>query len=138
MGRRKIYVSIMAGAFAVALPLAAAFAMGDGNGGGGSNGANASKNVVAPDDSAASSDYLAARQAMARADFETAESLFKKVLEQTPDHVGANKDLGVLYLALKQPDRAEQRLAVLHQVCGDCQAYGELKVEIERFKANPG
>ena len=42
-----------------------------------------------------------------------------------------------LYLELKQPDMAEQRLAVLQQVCGSCEEYTELKEKIEKFKANP-
>ena len=32
---------------------------------------------------------------------------------------------------------AEQRLAVLQQVCGSCEEYTELKEKIEKFKANP-
>jgi hypothetical protein len=68
----------------------------------------------------------------------TALDYYKKALDLQPDHIGANEYLGELYLELKQPDMAEQRLAVLQQVCGDCEEYTELKEKIEQFKANPG
>lgn len=63
---------------------------------------------------------------------------YDKALSLQPNHVGANEYLGELYLELKQPELAEQRLAVLQQVCGNCEEYGELKEKIEKFKANPG
>lgn len=179
MDRRKLYVSIVAGAFAFALPVAAALAMSDGNGGsaggnggsGGSDGSNASKNLAITSDSAANSDYQDAQSAMDRADYKAAADLlekvlsrqpdnadalnlmgfserklgetsialahYKKALDLQPDHIGANGHLGELYLELKQLDMAEQRLAVLHQVCGNCEAYSELKAKIEEFRANP-
>ena len=70
---------------------------------------------------------------------ESSEALkyYKKALGLQPTHIGANEYLGELYLELKQPDLAEQRLAVLQQVCGTCEEYTELKDKIEKFKANP-
>jgi tetratricopeptide (TPR) repeat protein len=67
----------------------------------------------------------------------TALMFYKKALDLQPTHIGANEYLGELYLELKQPDMAEQRLAVLQQVCGSCEEYTELKEKIEKFKANP-
>jgi len=67
----------------------------------------------------------------------TALMYYKKALDLQPTHIGANEYLGELYLELRQPDMAEQRLAVLQQVCGSCQEYTELKEKIEKFKANP-
>ena len=67
----------------------------------------------------------------------TALSYYKKALDLQPTHIGANEYLGELYLELKEPDLAEQRLAVLQQVCGSCEEYTELKEKIEKFKANP-
>jgi TolA-binding protein len=67
----------------------------------------------------------------------TALMYYKKALNLQPTHIGANEYLGELYLELKQPDMAEQRLAVLQQVCGSCEEYTELKEKIEKFKANP-
>jgi len=67
----------------------------------------------------------------------TALMYYKKALDLQPNHVGANEYLGELYLELKQPDLAEQRLVVLQQVCGSCEEYTELKEKIEKFKANP-
>jgi tetratricopeptide (TPR) repeat protein len=62
---------------------------------------------------------------------------YKKALDLMPNHIGANEYLGELYLELKEPDMAEQRLAVLQQACGSCEEYTELKEKIEKFKANP-
>ena len=67
----------------------------------------------------------------------TALMYYKKALDLQPTHIGANEYLGELYLELRQPDMAEQRLAVLQQVCGSCEEYTELKEKIEKFKANP-
>jgi tetratricopeptide (TPR) repeat protein len=67
----------------------------------------------------------------------TALMYYKKALGLQPNHIGANEYLGELYLELKQPDLAEQRLAILQQVCGTCEEYTELKDKIEKFKANP-
>ena len=67
----------------------------------------------------------------------TALSYYKKALDLQPTHIGANEYLGELYLELKEPELAEQRLAVLQQVCGSCEEYTELKEKIEKFKANP-
>ncbi len=68
----------------------------------------------------------------------TALQYYKKALELQPNDIGANECLGELYLELKQREMAEQRLAVLQQVCGNCDEYTELKEKIEKFKANPG
>jgi tetratricopeptide (TPR) repeat protein len=65
-------------------------------------------------------------------------SYYKKALDLQPNHIGANEYLGELYLELKQPDMAEQRLAVLEQACGNCEEYTSLKDKIEKYKANPG
>ena len=71
---------------------------------------------------------------------ESSEALkyYKKALGLQPTHVGANEYLGELYLELKQPELAEERLAVLQKVCGSCQEYTELKEKIEKYKANAG
>ena len=62
---------------------------------------------------------------------------YKKALNLQPNHIGANEYLGELYLELKKPDMAEQRLVVLQQTCGNCEEYTELKEKIEKFTANP-
>jgi hypothetical protein len=71
---------------------------------------------------------------------EASEALkyYKKALGLQPTHIGANEYLGELYLELKEPALAEERLAVLQQVCGSCQEYTELKEKIEKYKANAG
>jgi predicted Zn-dependent protease len=61
---------------------------------------------------------------------------YNRALQQKPDHLGANEYLGELYLELKQPAKAEERLAVLEKACGDCEEYQELKEKIARQAAN--
>ncbi|HKF64179.1 MAG TPA: tetratricopeptide repeat protein [Dongiaceae bacterium] len=63
---------------------------------------------------------------------------YKKALGLQPTHIGANEYLGELYLELKEPELAEERLAVLQQVCGSCREFTELKEKIEKYKANAG
>jgi predicted Zn-dependent protease len=61
---------------------------------------------------------------------------YSRALAQKPDHLGANEYLGELYLELKQPVKAEERLAVLQQACGDCEEYRELKEKISQQATN--
>jgi predicted Zn-dependent protease len=61
---------------------------------------------------------------------------YTRALAQKPDHLGANEYLGELYLELKQPAKAEERLAVLQKACGTCEEYEELKEKIAQQAAN--
>lgn len=61
---------------------------------------------------------------------------YGRALAQKPDHLGANEYLGELYLELKQPAKAQERLAVLQQACGDCEEYQELKEKIAQQATN--
>jgi predicted Zn-dependent protease len=61
---------------------------------------------------------------------------YSRALAQKPDHLGANEYLGELYLELKQPVKAEERLAVLQQACGNCEEYRELKEKIAQQATN--
>ena len=61
---------------------------------------------------------------------------YNRALAQNPEHLGANEYLGELYLELKQPAKAQERLAVLEQACGDCEEYQELKEKIAQQAAN--
>ena len=63
---------------------------------------------------------------------------YNKALDLQPNHIGANEYLGELYLEMKMLPKAEERLAVLQQICGSCEEYGELKDKIEKFKATQG
>ena len=63
---------------------------------------------------------------------------YDKALSLQPNHIGANEYLGELYLELKQPAKAQERLDVLRQACGNCEEYNELKEKIEKFKATQG
>ena len=61
---------------------------------------------------------------------------YSRALAQKPDHLGANEYLGELYLELKQPAKAQERLAVLEKACGDCEEFQELKEKIAQQAAN--
>lgn len=61
---------------------------------------------------------------------------YNRALQVQPDHLGANEYLGELYLELKQPAKAQERLAVLQQACGACAAYQELKEKITQQSEN--
>jgi len=63
---------------------------------------------------------------------------YDKALSLQPNHIGANEYLGELYLEMKLPAKAEERLSVLQQVCGNCEEYGELKEKIDQYKATNG
>jgi tetratricopeptide (TPR) repeat protein len=61
---------------------------------------------------------------------------YNRALNLEPKHLGANEYLGELYLELKQPDKAKERLAVLKAACGDCEEYQDLKTKIDQTAAN--
>ena len=61
---------------------------------------------------------------------------YNRALALKPDHLGANEYLGELYLELKMPDKAAERLAVLQKACGNCDEYQDLKTKIAQQAAN--
>ena len=63
---------------------------------------------------------------------------YDKALSLQPNHIGANEYLGELYLEMKEPAKAQERLEVLQQVCGNCEEASELKEKIEHYKATNG
>jgi tetratricopeptide (TPR) repeat protein len=67
-----------------------------------------------------------------------AMEFYDKALSLQPNHIGANEYLGELYLELKLPAKAQERLDVLQQACGNCEEYGELKEKIEKYKSTNG
>jgi predicted Zn-dependent protease len=58
---------------------------------------------------------------------------YDRALALNPQHRGANEYLGELYLQTKQPEKAKERLDVLHQACGDCEEFKDLQTEIDRY-----
>jgi Flp pilus assembly protein TadD len=68
-------------------------------------------------------------------DANTALTYYNQALQMEPQHLGANEYLGELYLELKQPDKANERLAVLKSACGDCEEYEDLSKAIQKYKA---
>jgi tetratricopeptide (TPR) repeat protein len=63
---------------------------------------------------------------------------YTKALNMEPDHLGANEYLGELYLEMNDLAKAEERLAVLKNACGDCEEYDDLEEEIEDYKEEHG
>jgi tetratricopeptide (TPR) repeat protein len=61
---------------------------------------------------------------------------YNQALAMEPKHLGANEYLGELYLELKQPDKAKERLAVLKGACGNCAEYKELASKINQYSAS--
>ncbi|HEY4163912.1 MAG TPA: tetratricopeptide repeat protein [Dongiaceae bacterium] len=68
-------------------------------------------------------------------DANTALTYYNQALQMEPKHLGANEYLGELYLELKQPDKANERLAVLKAACGDCDEYEDLSRAITKYKS---
>jgi predicted Zn-dependent protease len=60
---------------------------------------------------------------------------YNRALALNPQHRGANEYLGELYLETKQPEKAKERLEVLHQACGDCEEFEDLQKEINQYAA---
>lgn len=56
---------------------------------------------------------------------------YNQALAMEPKHLGANEYLGELYLEMKQPDKAKERLAVLKSACGNCEEYEELSDKLK-------
>ena len=65
-------------------------------------------------------------------DAKTALDYYNQALAMEPKHLGANEYLGELYLEMKQPDKAKERLAVLKAACGDCEEYEDLEDAIKK------
>jgi tetratricopeptide (TPR) repeat protein len=94
------------------------------------------KNVIAakPDDA----DALNLMGFSERKTGDMNESLeyYNKALALKPNHLGANEYLGELYLEMKMPDKAKERLDVLKSACGGtCEEYTELKEKIDQYKS---
>ncbi len=60
---------------------------------------------------------------------------YNRALALNPQHRGANEYLGELYLEMKQPEKARERLAVLAQTCGDCEEFEDLNAQVDRYAA---
>jgi len=68
-------------------------------------------------------------------DGKSALEYYNQALAMEPNHLGANEYLGELYLEMKMPDQAKQRLAVLKTACGNCEEYQDLSKAIQKFAA---
>jgi tetratricopeptide (TPR) repeat protein len=71
-------------------------------------------------------------------DMAKAMTYYTKALNKEPEHLGANEYMGELYLELNNLPKAEERLGVLKNACGDCEEYEELADKIDAYKAANG
>ena len=67
-----------------------------------------------------------------------AMTYYTKALNMEPNHLGANEYMGELYLELNDLPKAEARLAVLKNACGDCDEFDDLEDAIEDYKEDHG
>ena len=58
---------------------------------------------------------------------------YNKALALNPEHLGANEYLGELYLELKQPAKAKERLETLRRACTDCEEFHDLQTKINQM-----
>jgi len=60
---------------------------------------------------------------------------YNKALALEPNHRGANEYIGVAYLKVKQPAKAQEHLARLEKICGKgCEEYKDLARAIADYK----
>jgi Flp pilus assembly protein TadD len=69
-------------------------------------------------------------------DAKTALDYYNQALAMEPTHLGANEYLGELYLEMKMPKEAKERLAVLKRACGSCEEAKELESAIQKQASN--
>jgi Flp pilus assembly protein TadD len=67
-----------------------------------------------------------------------AMTYYTKALNLEPNHLGANEYMGELYLEMNDLPKAQERLAVLKNACGDCDEYEDLEDEINDYKEEHG
>jgi tetratricopeptide (TPR) repeat protein len=67
-----------------------------------------------------------------------AMTYYTKALNLEPNHLGANEYMGELYLEMNDLPKAEERLAILKNACGDCDEFDDLEDEIENYKEAHG
>ena len=71
-------------------------------------------------------------------EMDEAMTYYTKALSMEPKHLGANEYMGELYLEMNDLPKAEERLAVLKNACGDCDEYEDLEGDIKDYKDEHG
>jgi tetratricopeptide (TPR) repeat protein len=71
-------------------------------------------------------------------DMKEAEAWYLKALKLKPNHLGANEYLGELYLEMNDLPKAQERLQVLKNACGDCEEYEDLDEAVADYKKAHG
>lgn len=60
---------------------------------------------------------------------------YDRALALDPRHLGANEYLGELYLEMREPEKARERLDVLREACGSCEEFRDLQAKINQYAA---
>lgn len=68
---------------------------------------------------------------------QNALTYYQRALQYDANHRGANEYLGQLYVEMNDLPKAEERLAKLNQVCGNCEEYRDLKASVDKAKTAP-
>jgi tetratricopeptide (TPR) repeat protein len=71
-------------------------------------------------------------------DMAKAMTYYTKALNKEPKHLGANEYMGELYLEMNNLPKAEERLAVLKDACGNCEQFEELDDKVKDYKKAHG
>ena len=67
--------------------------------------------------------------------FDQAMHYYRLALQLDARHKGAHEYLGELFLQLNQPEQARKHLAILAEICQDCEEYQELKTALDQYQA---
>jgi tetratricopeptide (TPR) repeat protein len=67
-------------------------------------------------------------------DFEQAFHNYKRALEIDPKHLGAHEYVGEAYLLTNNPAKAQEHLAALKRICGNCEEYRDLSGAIADYR----
>ena len=66
--------------------------------------------------------------------FEQAMHYYRLALQIDAQHKGAHEYLGELFLQLNQPEQARKHLAILAEICQDCEEFQELKTALDQYQ----
>ncbi|WP_159671914.1 tetratricopeptide repeat protein [Andreprevotia sp. IGB-42] len=73
-----------------------------------------------------------------RGNLDAAFPAYRQALKLNPAHLGAHEYLGEAYLQNSQPAEAEQELATLQKLCGNCDEYRDLAEALADYRSkNP-
>jgi Flp pilus assembly protein TadD len=97
------------------------------------------ESVLKADDKNADAHTLIGHCLRLKGDLKASLVHYTTALKLEPEHKAANEYMGELYLAMDDLAKAEERLAVLDNLCKfGCEAYDDLKEAIADYKKKKG